>query len=149
MAQNMGAMETEKDLQFVPMGTSVSASSRRALRTKKEHSLQHRGGALSLPFFDDFSTPSMPLADGSLPGYEAFQRWEVGSGRRTETYAIDGPTIGAATLEGLNRFGEPYNFVDVNTPGWCDTLTSLPIALNGYFPESNVHLMFQLLRTEY
>ena len=142
MAQNLGAMETERDLQFVPMETPVSTSSRRALRLKMEHGLQQRGGALSLPFFDDFSTPSIPFADGSLTGYEAFQRWEVGSARRTETYAIDGPTIGAATLEGLNRFGEPYNFVDVNTPGWCDTLTSLPIALNGYFPESNVHLMF-------
>ena len=84
----------------------------------------------------------MPLSDGTLPGFEAFQRWETGSARRTETFAINAPTIGAATLDGLNRFGEPYNFVEVNTPGWCDTLTSLPIALNGYFPESNVHLMF-------
>ena len=116
MAQDLGAKETEKDLQFVPMETPVSVSPRRALRLKKEHEFQQRGGALSLPFFDDFSTPSIPLADGSLTGYEAFQRWEVGSGRRTETYAIAGPTIGAATLEGLNRFGEPYNFVDVNTP---------------------------------
>jgi hypothetical protein len=84
----------------------------------------------------------MPLSDGTLPGFEAFQRWETGSARQTETFAINAPTIGAATLDGLNRFGEPYNFVEVNTPGWCDTLTSLPIALNGYFPESNVHLMF-------
>ena len=41
-----------------------------------------------------------------------------------------------------HRTGYPYNFVEVNTPDWADTLTSMPIALNGYFPESNIHLMF-------
>ena len=75
-------------------------------------------------------------------GYEAYQRWESGSARITSTYALNAPTIGCATLDGLDRTGYPYNFVEVNTPDWADTLTSMPIALNGYFPESNIHLMF-------
>ena len=137
-AQSLQPEEIERDLLYMPMEEVAL----RDMRPSNFAGMNQRGSALSLPFFDDFSTPSMPLSDGTLPGFEAFQRWETGSARRTETFAINAPTIGAATLNGLNRFGEPYNFVEVNTPGWCDTLTSLPIALNGYFPESNVHLMF-------
>lgn len=130
-AQSTGmAGELESDLWAVPIDLESRGS-----RLNSE-----RGGALSLPFFDDFSTPSMP--GSGFEGFELFQRWEEGSARITQTYAIGAPTIGTATLEGLNREGYPYNFVEVNTPGWADTLTSLPIALNGYFPESNIHLMF-------
>ena len=140
LAQAPAIQEIVRDLQFVPINSASSSSF--YLSSKQEGSIQQRGGAISLPFFDDFSTPSMPNNDGTLDGFEAFQRWGVGSARRTETYTIQAPTIGAVTLDGMDRFGVPYNFVAVNTPGWCDTLTSLPIALNGYFPESNVHLMF-------
>jgi len=143
LAQSITSAEVERDLQFIPIDDgSAHSEALRNFRPSADAASHLRGGALSLPFFDDFSTPSIPYSDGSLPGFEAFQRWELGSARRTETFAIESPTIGAATLDGMNRFGEPYNFVEVNTPGWCDTLTSLPIALNGYFPESNVHLMF-------
>ena len=129
-AQNSVPNERESDLIAVPFDEM----------TRSEISGAARGGALSLPFFDDFSTPSMP--GPGFEGFEAYQRWEVGSARITRTYALQPPTIGCATLEGLDRFGYPYSFVEVNTPGWADTLTSLPIALNGYFPESNIHLMF-------
>lgn len=130
-AQNVGGQELERDLMAVPL--DGTAPERRANGAA-------RGGALSLPFFDDFSTPSMPGA--GFAGFEAYQRWEEGSARITTTYALNAPTIGCATLDGLDRTGYPYNFVEVNTPNWADTLTSLPIALNGYFPESNIHLMF-------
>ena len=139
-AQSLQPQEIERDLLYMPMEEIAV----RDMRPSDLAGTNHRGSALSLPFFDDFSTLSMPLSDGTLPGFEAFQRWETGSARRTETFAINAPTIGAATLDGLNRFGEPYNFVEVNTPGWCDTLTSLPIALNGYFPESNVLLRWKM-----
>lgn len=128
--QTLQVTETERDLLIVP----VDDGSRSSV------SFENRGGALSLPFFDDFSTPSMP--GSGFEGFEAYQRWEEGSARITQTYSIDPPTIGVATLEGLDRNGYPYGFLEVNTPGWADTLLSRPIALNGYFPESNVHLMF-------
>ena len=124
--------ETERDLVAVPMANETQEARR--------HHSGARGAALSLPFFDDFSTPSMP--GPGFEGYEAYQRWESGSARITSTYALNAPTIGCATLDGLDRTGYPYNFVEVNTPDWADTLTSMPIALNGYFPESNIHLMF-------
>ncbi|MGB1123259.1 MAG: hypothetical protein ACPG08_07020, partial [Flavobacteriales bacterium] len=124
--------ETERDLVAVPMQLDTEEPRR--------HRTGARGAALSLPFFDDFSTPSMP--GPGFEGFEAYQRWEEGSARITATYALNAPTIGCATLDGLDRHGYPYNFVEVNTPDWADTLTSMPIALNGYFPESNIHLMF-------
>lgn len=130
-AQSGTAGEQERDLMYVPLdAASADGRSKGA----------SRGAALSMPFFDDFSTPSMP--GPGFEGFEAYQRWEAGSARITSTYALDAPTIGCATLDGLDRTGYPYNFVEVNTPDWADTLTSLPIALNGYFPESNIHLMF-------
>jgi len=124
--------ESERDLVVVPMAHEIEE-----VRRNRSGA---RGAALSLPFFDDFSTPSMP--GPGFEGYDVYQRWESGSARTTSTYALNAPTIGCATLDGLDRTGYPYNFVEVNTPGWADTLTSMPIALNGYFPESNIHLMF-------
>lgn len=126
------AHESERDLVVVPMAHEIEE-----VRRNRSGA---RGAALSLPFFDDFSTPSMP--GPGFEGYDVYQRWESGSARTTSTYALNAPTIGCATLDGLDRTGYPYNFVEVNTPGWADTLTSMPIALNGYFPESNIHLMF-------
>ena len=128
--------EGERDLQFVPIPRNENAP--RGLNS--EHALLARGGSLALPFFDDFSTPSLPNAQGA--GFELYHRWTDESARLTQTYAVSAPTIGVATLDGLDATGYPYSFVDVNTPGWCDTLTSVPLALNGYSAESNVHLMF-------
>ncbi|MBN30773.1 MAG: hypothetical protein CL845_02060 [Crocinitomicaceae bacterium] len=124
--------ESERDLVVIPLRHDSEGLRRSGAGA--------RGAALSLPFFDDFSTPSMP--GPGFEGYEMYQRWVSGSARITSTYALNAPTIGCATLDGLDRTGYPYNFLEVNTPGWADTLTSMPIALNGYFPESNIHLMF-------
>ena len=128
-------VELERDLQYVPIQKGTKTFARLG-----EGSSEEKGGSLSLPFFDDFSTPSLPNAQGL--GFELYHRWSDASARLTQTYALNPPTIGVATLDGLDATGYPYNFTDVNTPGWCDTLTSMPLALNGYFPESNVHLMF-------
>jgi hypothetical protein len=101
-----------------------------------------RGGALNLPFFDDFSTPSLVNAPGNIPA--DLIRWTDASARITESFAIMPPTIGVATLDGLDATGYPYSFNNVDLPGWCDTLTSRPIVLSGYTPESNIFLSFQL-----
>jgi hypothetical protein len=98
------------------------------------------GGVISLPFFDDFSTPSFSDAPAEIP--QELHRWEAGSARITQTYGLMPPTIGVATLEGLDREGYPYSFNGANPSGWCDTLTSLPINLAGYTAESGVHLVF-------
>ena len=127
--------EYERDLWVVPMEVSTEEMARPDFAVQV-----NRGGGMSLPFFDDFSTPSIPNASGV--GFETYHRWENASARITQTFALLPPTIGVATLDGLDGDGYPYSFNDVNTSGWADTLTSLPIALGGYFPESNIHLMF-------
>jgi hypothetical protein len=132
-------IEYERDLECVPVPSYLQSSSRKMDGFASESGAA-RGGSLTLPFFDDFSTPSLPNANGV--GFELYHRWVDSSARLTQTYALNPPTIGVATLDGLDATGYPYNFVNVNSPGWCDTLTSMPLALNGYFPESNIHLMF-------
>ncbi|HLP52937.1 MAG TPA: T9SS type A sorting domain-containing protein [Chitinophagales bacterium] len=47
------------------------------------------------------------------------------------TYPINPPTIGVATLDGLNEYGLPYNNSTNQTYGTADYLTSKPINLLG------------------
>lgn len=132
-----GTVEQERDL----VAVSMAAAEWNARGLQPVHSImQSRGGSLSLPFFDDFSTPSIPSLAGT--GFEEYHRWVDASARITATFALSPPSIGVATLEGLSATGYPYSFNEVNTPGWADTLTSRPLALNGYFPESAIHVMF-------
>ncbi|MDB5282918.1 MAG: hypothetical protein JWO06_1993, partial [Bacteroidota bacterium] len=57
------------------------------------------------------------------------------------TYPINPPTIGVATLDGLNEFGEPYNS-NANSYGTADYLTSNPIDLSTTSPADSVYLSF-------
>ena len=93
--------------------------------------------SISLPFFDDFASPTFEVEGGP----EALIRWTDASARRTTHYAIQPPTIGTATLDGLRADGYPYAF-DPESTGWADTLTSQAINLAGRTPEDNIHLTF-------
>ncbi|MGB1075446.1 MAG: hypothetical protein ACPGYK_04595 [Flavobacteriales bacterium] len=124
------AQEWEHDLLFVP----VEAPERHVVGQSEQ-----RGGSLNLPFFDDFSTPS--LASSPME-YLPHWRWADASARLTSTYAIAPPTFGVATLDGLDHEGYPYSFNNVDEAGWADTLTSRPINLSGYPVNSNIHLVF-------
>jgi hypothetical protein len=53
------SVEQERDLQFVAM-----PKGKRTSRQTGNSSLLPRGGSMSLPFFDDFSTPSLPNGEG-------------------------------------------------------------------------------------
>lgn len=121
------AQEVERDLQFVPVDDVRHT----------EAQFRQGGGSMSLPFFDDFASPTF-VDEG---GPEALVRWVDGSARRTATYALDAPTVGQATLDGLRSDGFPYAF-NPDATGWADTLTSVPINLMGRTPEDNIHLMF-------
>lgn len=52
------------------------------------------------------------------------------------------PTIGVATLDGLNDLGLPYNNTSNTTYGQADYLTSKPINLNGLSEADSVYLSF-------
>ena len=99
------------------------------------------GGSLQLPFFDDFSRYSLPTEDPEIP--VDWQRWEDDHAYINETFPIEPPSIGVATLDGLDRTGYPYVInVDGNEHFSTDTLTSLPIDLSDFSSTDDVYLTF-------
>ncbi len=58
------------------------------------------------------------------------------------TYPIYPPSIGVATLDGVDETGMPYNFVTGLPYGVADHLTSKPINLAAHAPVDSVYLSF-------
>ena len=99
------------------------------------------GGALppmGLPFVDDFAWPSLADEEGGV----TIKRWESSPVRRTFTLALDPPTLGCATLDGLDGMGNPYILNEANPEGYADTLTSRSLLLGNNAPGDSVALSF-------
>lgn len=115
----------------------------KAAQYERERSFPPRaprgGGSINLPFFDDFSTYSLPTSDPDIP--VELQRWVDDHAFINCTFPLAPPTVGVATLDGLDRTGYPYSFV-TDAQGPADTLTSIPINLSGFSAASNVYLHF-------
>jgi hypothetical protein len=88
---------------------------------------------LKLPFFDDFSTAAKVPHD-SL--------WLNGGVRVNNQFAVNAPSKGVATFDGLKANGQPWDFNPNTIQLLVDTLTSQPIDLSGLSPASNVVLSF-------
>lgn len=84
----------------------------------------------TLPFFDDFSSYVGPYASPKF--------WLDKSAFVNSTLAYQPPSIGFATLDGLDRRGDPY---PVNN-GVGDRLTSKPIDLSGVTTSNPAILRF-------
>tara|TARA_B110000459_G_scaffold175062_1_gene198199 strand:- start:9746 stop:11998 length:2253 start_codon:yes stop_codon:yes gene_type:complete len=69
-------------------------------------------------------------------------KWIDNYAFQNTTFPVDPPTIGVATLDGLNEFGRPYNNSVVNPVGNADVLTSKPIDLSGLMNDSAVFVSF-------
>lgn len=94
-----------------------------------------------LPFMDDFSRFSLPTNNPNIP--TEWQRWEDNDVFINSTFPIQPPTIGVATFDGLDETGFPYNFTATGNDHLpSDTLTSLPINLEGLNQNDNVYLTF-------
>jgi hypothetical protein len=92
---------------------------------------------LELPFFDDFS-------DYFNKKFGAYfwpdtNRWVDRHAFVNDNLAKDPISVGVVTLDGVNEFGQPDNWFASNTGAPADTLTSVPINLEG---KSNVILSF-------
>jgi len=90
---------------------------------------------LSLPFFDDFAK-----VDSFYP---KCSHWVDNQAFVNATYAHLPPTIGTATLDGLNQYGQPHQdnaSSSISSP--ADTLTSQPIDLQGKTANNNIYLSF-------
>ena len=129
--------EVERELMI---NFSKAEQHKKEQQFEKRHQLE-RGGetSLSLPFFDDFATYSLPTNDPEIPA--SMLRWADTSAYVNCTFPINPPTIGVATLDGLDRTGYPYDFI-TDSYGPADTLTSLPINLEGLSADDNVYLTF-------
>jgi len=61
---------------------------------------------------------------------------------QNNNYPVDQPTYGVATLNGLNAYGRPHNWLGGANFGPADTLTSKPIDLNGFNSGSDIYFSF-------
>jgi len=82
--------------------------------------------AVGLPFEDDFTNDHFI---GNSEGNVVL--WEDLSVYRNNGYAINPPSVGVATFDGLDETGYPYNsFAILGETGPADTLTSVEIDLS-------------------
>jgi hypothetical protein len=109
-----------------------------------------RTTALTLPFFDDFTTPleGPPNATrwlgatAAYPNLGATIRYLGGGGYVSNRLAVNPLTRGTLTLDGLRSNGLPYSPNSATSYGQTDTLTSQVIDLSGLGVSSNVYLSF-------
>lgn len=74
--------------------------------------------------------------------FDTFSKWVDNFAYINNTFPLNPPTIGVATLDGLNEFGLPYNKSAITAFGIADYLTSKPIKLKGYNYNDSVFLSF-------
>lgn len=74
---------------------------------------------LYLPFYEDFAHKSMILNK---------MKWEHSDVYINQVYVEKSPSIGIATFDALDAYGNLHEGVS-STSSYCDTLTSLPIAM--------------------
>ena len=68
--------------------------------------------------------------------------WQDNFAYWNNDYAINPPTIGVATFDGLNENGYPYDFSTAFTQGKADYLTSKPFFLGSNSVSDSIHLTF-------
>lgn len=128
-AQQLPSNPATTGLELVPIRAFRSASAAPVTHTAT------KPDALTLPFFEDFST-SLNQLDPTL--------WVPGSGVYVNnTLPINQPTVNVATFDGANAVGAPYSFTNNGLSyGPTDTLTSQPIDLSPYTTADSVYLSF-------
>ena len=103
------------------------------VKIKKTSAQAKSKSLLALPFFDDFSKGfSYPDPNNWTDSYVLIN----------QTYAINPPTIGVATLDAMNQYGKLYAHLTTSSLP-ADTLTSQPIDLNIPVSDTTVYFSFQ------
>ncbi len=125
--------------QVVTSGPLSADSARARFAPSATLRTQHRTAAVSLPFFDDFTTP--------LEGAPRRQNWQPVGGAFVSNRLAQLPlTRGAATLDGLRANGVRYGLSysgQINSPnGVLDSLVSQPIDLGSLGTGDQVYLSF-------
>lgn len=121
--------------QVVPSGPLSADPGRSRYAPSAPPKAQYRTSALSLPFFDDFTTP--------LEGTPNPLNWQATGGTFVSNrLAPLPPTRGAATLDGLRANGRSYSGQITSPNGVLDSLTSQPIDLGSLGTGDQVYLSF-------
>lgn len=111
---------------------SLSADPARAAALSQSPAAQRGSQALTLPFFDDFTTPK--------EGQPKEQNWLPGGGVLVNNrFPFEPPTRGVATLDALKQTGLPYGGGGNSD---IDTLVSQPINLGGRAVTDRLYLGF-------
>jgi hypothetical protein len=119
------ALSASAQLQLYPLPQPAAPPAVRTARTE----------ALTLPFFDDFSTTTTPYPDPV--------RWVPGGGTFVNNaLGISPPSLNIVTFDGLRGNGLPYNPASDLASGATDTLTSQPVDLGTLQPRDSVYLSF-------
>jgi hypothetical protein len=100
-----------------------------------QHSnLRTSQSALPLPFFDDFSGQNL---------YPNTQLWLDSDAYVNETMGDNPVTIGVATLDGIDQYGNPHDSTSQSSqPVICDHLTSQTIDLSTVTAADSVYFSF-------
>ncbi len=105
------------------------------LVTQEKPGKSHRNvsgiSSVSLPFWDDFSTPGQPDTNFWQNSENVF----INSG-----LSEDPPSLYVASFDGLDANGNPY--AQGSAEGVADSLTSVPIDLSSYSVSDNIYLSF-------
>ncbi|WP_046245033.1 T9SS type A sorting domain-containing protein [Hymenobacter terrenus] len=102
---------------------------------QRTQGLRRGTAALALPFFDDFTTP--------LEGAPKVRNWlPTGGALVNNRFALQPPTRGTATLDGIKADGRNYSGLVTSPNGNLDSLISQPINLGGLTTTDNVYLSF-------
>ncbi|CAG4991201.1 hypothetical protein DYBT9275_00702 [Dyadobacter sp. CECT 9275] len=125
----LNSLQVIAQLQIVPISVGQANTQPDAVPNQKV------SASLGLPFFDDFSTTATQSPDPHF--------WMAGSGVFINNTLTTGhPSVNVATFDGLKANGTPYNFTNPLSQNYTDTLTSLPIDLQGKTAADSVYLSF-------
>jgi hypothetical protein len=119
------AITVSGQIRYSPIKKSVE-------RRKTVTAARTENTSLTLPFWDDFSFTNDNYPVDSL--WKDSRGVYVGNG-----FAIDPPSIGTASFDGVNAEGNRYNG---NITTKTDSLKSCPIDLNALTVASNVYISF-------
>lgn len=103
---------------FFSSNVFAQSSSTVFYNPKIDRTLNSVADTLLLPFIDDFSNSII---------YPKTELWSDSDVYINTNFAKNPPTIGVATFDGSNKFGNPYNNTNASATGIADELTSNPI----------------------
>ena len=123
LAPNLYAQSSHHPFRLVSKQPATSTSQ---LNRTRQQAVQEPDTARMLPFWDDFSQPITDALGFSTPDT---LHWMPSSGVLINNgLAIDPPTIGVASFDGINARGIAYDTA-ANSVGLSDELVSCPINL--------------------